>query len=125
MTVMMMSAERLRDILHVGKLIAGRSVRKVSGELSQLTGGRGISVCGCGLRGALQIGGNLLRYLLILRGVRLLKLLQGVHHLGEWRKLAAVGLLRNRGCAGGLRRVACESQALEGGGAYGLVEATC
>jgi len=91
-TMMVMAAESLRQILDVWKLPILRGARKIAGQLVQLVGRRRISLRLGGLGGALQIGRDLLGDLLILTRVRLLKLLQRVHHLDERRKLPLVGL---------------------------------
>jgi len=78
------AAHRLRQILDVGKLTAGRRVGEIGGELTQLAGRRRIAILRGRLRCALQIGSDLLRHLLILGGVRLLELLQRTHQLSKW-----------------------------------------
>src|ERR1039457_4693946 len=83
---------RLRQILHVGKLSALRGGGEVRSQLVELGRGRRVAVGGGGLGGALQVGRDLLRDLLVFRGVGLLKLLQGTQQLGKGRKL--VGILR-------------------------------
>jgi len=85
MMMMVMSAtDRFRQILDVGELSALGRIRKVGRELGELVRRCRISVRRRGLRGGLQVRGDLLRYLLVLRRVRLLKLLQRVQQLGEW-----------------------------------------
>jgi len=59
--------------------------------------GRGRIAAGSGsLGGALQVGGDLLRNLRELGWIRLLKLLERVHQLSEWGKLAAIRLPSGR-----------------------------
>lgn len=94
--MMMVAADRLRQVLDIGELAALGGVLEVGGELVKLGSRRRIAVrCG-GLGGALQIGGDLLRDLLILGRIRLLELLESAHQLSEGGKLAIVGLLRRR-----------------------------
>jgi len=63
--VMMASAEGLRQIRDIGKLAALRCRGEIRGELRELAGRGRIPIGGRGLRRALQIGGDLLRNLLI------------------------------------------------------------
>jgi len=93
-TMMMVTAQSLRQILHIWKLAVLRSARKVAGQLVQLVGRVGISIRLRGLGGGLQIRRDLLSDLLVLTRIRLLKLLERAHDLDEWRKLTIVGLLR-------------------------------
>lgn len=93
MMVMVASADRLRQILDAGELAALGGVGEVGGELIELVGRGSIAVRLGGLGRALQIGGDLLRNLLIFRRVGLLELLQLAHHLGEGRKLGAIRAL--------------------------------
>ena len=73
--MVVVASDSLRQILHIGELPALGSVGKVGADLVKLSGQRGIAVgLGC-LRGTLQVGGDLLRDLLILGRVGLLKLL--------------------------------------------------
>lgn len=90
------AADSLSQILYVGQLAARRGIRKVAGELGKLIRSRSIAVCLGSLGGARQVGGDLLRDLLIFGWIRLLQLLERTQHLAEGRKLAAVGLLRRR-----------------------------
>src|ERR1035437_9269158 len=96
MVVMMMAAERLRQILHVRELAALGCARKVVRKLRQL--GRLGSIAGRrgGLRGGLEVRGDLLRDLLVLGWVCLLQLLELTHQLSEARKLAIVWRLSDR-----------------------------
>jgi hypothetical protein len=91
--MVMAAADRLSQVRYVGQLAALAGVAKIRRELSELGGGRGISVRCRGFRCALQVGGNLLGDLLVLGRVRLLQLLQLAHNLGERRKLTAIRLL--------------------------------
>ncbi len=106
MAVMMMATNRVCQILKIGELTAGGRTRKVAGELRQLLRSRGISLRLVGLGGGLQIGGDLLRHLLILRRVSLLKLLELTHHLSEGRESAVVLPLGDRRPGGGAENVA-------------------
>jgi hypothetical protein len=83
--VMMMApaADGLRQIRNVGKLATLRRSGEIRGELGELVGRGRIPVGGRGLRGTLQIAGDLLGDLLILGWIRLLQLLQGAHQLRE------------------------------------------
>lgn len=90
MMVMVVSAHRLRQILHVRQLAALRGVGEVRRQLIELVGSGRIAVRQVSLSCGLQVRGDLLRDLLVFARVRLLKLLEHAHQLGEWRKLAAV-----------------------------------
>ena len=90
MVVMMMAADRLRQILHIGKLAALGGARKVVRKLRQLGRLGGIAGRRGGLSGGLKIGGDLPRDLLVLGWVRLLQLLELTHQLSEGRKPAVV-----------------------------------
>ena len=92
MMMMMMStaAHRLRQVLNIGELTALRGVGEVRRKLGELARRRGVAFRRRGLGGALQVGSDLLRDLLILGRVRLLKLLQRAQQLGERGKLAVV-----------------------------------
>ena len=81
--VMMMSAIGLGQVLDVGELDGVGSVRKVGGELIELVRCGGIALRLGGFGGAFEIRGDLLGKLLILGWVRLLKLLERAHQLGE------------------------------------------
>jgi hypothetical protein len=74
---------RLRQILHIRKLTALRGAGEIRGQLIELARRGGIAVGGSSLRRTLQVGGDLLRHLLILRGVGLLELLQRTHQLSK------------------------------------------
>jgi hypothetical protein len=90
-TVMVMAtADRLRQILDVGKLAGFRCVGEVRGELVELIGGGRVAVVARGLRGGLEVGRNLTGKLLILSRIRLLELLERAQHLGQRRELAVV-----------------------------------
>jgi hypothetical protein len=84
------SADRLREILQVGKLAALGCVGEVCRKLVQLVRRTGVALRLSGLSGALQVGGNLLRHLSVLDGVRLLKLLQRADQLRKWGELSTV-----------------------------------
>src|ERR1039458_3396987 len=96
MMVVMMPAHPLRQILNVGQLAALRGVRKVGGELVELGRGRRITLRLGSRGGACQVRGDLRGNLLILGGIRLLKLLECGQDLGQGRKLGAIALLRGR-----------------------------
>jgi len=84
MVVMMASAaDGLRQVRNVGKLPALRRGGEIRGELRELGGGSRIPVGRRGLRSTLQVGGDLLGYLLIFGRVRLLQLLQSAQQLRE------------------------------------------
>ena len=90
--VLLYTARRLRQILHVGKLPVAGGAGEVRGELIQLSRGGGIACRLRRLRGRLQIRGDLLRDRPVLHRIRLLQLLQRTQDLRERRKLAAIGL---------------------------------
>lgn len=90
MVMMVVSSNRLGQILNVGELAALRSIREVCGELVELARRVGVAVLLGGLRRALQVSGDLLSDLLVLSGIRLLKLLERAHQLRKWGKLALV-----------------------------------
>ena len=96
MVMMMMAADRLRQILDAGELAALGGARKIGGELVELGRRRGIAGRRRGLSGALQVGGDLLGNLRVLGRVRLLKLLEFSQHLRERRKPAVVRRLSDR-----------------------------
>src|ERR1035438_2650138 len=96
MMVVMMTADRLRQILHIGELAALGGARKVVGKLRELGRRRGIAGRRSVLRGCLEVGSDLRRDLLVLGRVRLLQLLKLTHQLSEGRKLAVVWRLRDR-----------------------------
>ena len=79
MMVVAATANCLRQILNVGELAALRSAGEVRGKLGELARRGSVAFRRGGLGGALQVGGDLLRYLLVFRRVRLLKLLQRAH----------------------------------------------
>lgn len=81
--VMMAAAHGLRQVLDIGKLTARGSVGEVGGKLIQLSGRAGVAVRLSGLRSTLQIRGDLLRDLLVFRGIGLLQLLERAQHLSE------------------------------------------
>ena len=72
MMVVATAANRLRQILYVRKLAALGGIGEIGSQLIQLRGSRGIAISSRGLRSILQVGGDLLRHLLILGGIRLL-----------------------------------------------------
>src|ERR1035441_8501943 len=92
MMMVVAARNRLRLILNVGELPALRGGSEVRGQLVELVRGGRVAVRSGGLGGALQVGRNLLRHLLVFRWVGLLKLLQGTQQLGKGREL--VGILR-------------------------------
>ena len=92
--VVMPAAHGFGEVRHVGKLAARRSRAEVRRKLVQQACGPRIPARRGALRSGLQVCGNLLRHLRILARVRLLKLLQRVHQLGERGKLATVRLSR-------------------------------
>jgi hypothetical protein len=92
MVMTVMPTHRLRQILDVGEVAALRRIRKIRGKLAELGRRGGIALRLRILRGALQIRGDLLGNLLVFGRVRLLKLLQFAHHLGERRKPAVIWL---------------------------------
>src|ERR1017187_949775 len=96
MMMMVMATDRLSQILHVGELAALRGVRKVRRKLVELGRRCRIAVRLGGLSGVLQVRGDLLGDLLVLGWIRLLKLLECAHELGERRKLAVLRLRRHR-----------------------------
>ena len=67
--MVMASADSLRQILNIRQLTTGGSRCEVLRQLGQLRGLGGIAIGLGSLRGGLQVGGNLLRYVLIIRGV--------------------------------------------------------
>ena len=81
--MMMVVMPTHRQILKAGELAAGRGIGEVRRKLVQLS--RRCRVpCGLGtLGGCLQVRGDLMCDLLVLGWVRLLKLLERVHHLDE------------------------------------------
>jgi len=81
--MMVMAADRLRQILDVRELSAFRRRGEVGGELVQLARGGGVALRLRGLRRALQIGGDLLGGLLVRRWIRLLQLLERRQQLRE------------------------------------------
>lgn len=91
--VMAVMSDGTCQILKIRQLTGSRGVRKIVCKLVQLSCARGVAAGLCGLRRALQISGYFLRDLRILRGIRLLKLLEGIRDLCEGRKLSAIGLL--------------------------------
>lgn len=82
MMMVVAAADRLREILDVWQLPGLRGGGEIRRELVELAGRGRIAGRLGRLGGALQVGGDLRGYLLILRGVRLLQLLQGVQELG-------------------------------------------
>src|SRR5664279_2326856 len=118
--VMMMAADRLGQILHVGELTVLGSVRKIAGKLVELSRRRGIAGRGGGLRRGLQVGSDLRSNLLVLGWIRLLKLLEFAHQLREGRKPGVVRRLRDRrgraGAQTAVGRVSRQAGALKGTG---------
>ena len=80
----------LRQILDVGELAAGRGGVEVRRKLVQLSRLGRIPLRLGGLGGGRQIRGDLLGNLRVLGRVRLLKLLERAHQLGEGRQRTAV-----------------------------------
>lgn len=103
-------AERRRQILNVRQLARCRGCLKIRGQLRQLRGAGGIATGCIGLRGRLQIAGDLLRDLCVFGWVRLLELLQLAHYLGQRRKRATIRLSADAACAG---RACCRTDALQ------------
>ena len=120
MVVVMMSAERLRQILHIRELAALGSVAKVGGKLGELARFGSIAGRRGGLCGGLEVRGDLLRDLLVLGWVRLLQLLEVTHQLSEGRKLAFVWRPKDRRRRTGAQTVVCragrQAGALDGTG---------
>jgi len=77
--MVVMATDRLSQILDVGELAALRGIREVCRKLAELVRRGRIAIRLGRLGGALQIRGDLLRYLLILAWVGLLKLLERAH----------------------------------------------
>ena len=92
MVVMMMGARRLRQILDVGDLAALRGAAEIARKLGELVRRRRIALRRGGLGRGFQICRDLLGDLLVLSRVRLLKLLEHAHQLGERGKPALVRL---------------------------------
>lgn len=76
--MVMAAAERLCQILNVGQLAALGSGCEIRGEAIECGRRGSVAIRLSRLRGALQVGRDLLRNLLIFRRIRLLKLLQSV-----------------------------------------------
>ncbi len=81
--MMVMASGSLSQILDVGELAALRGVREVRRKQVELSCRCRITVRLSSLGGALELRGDLLGYLLVLGGVRLLKLLERRQQLGE------------------------------------------
>lgn len=115
--VMMMSAaaDRLSQVRNVRELTALGRIGEIRGELVEFGRRGSISILCRGLRGILQIGGDLLGHLLILGRVRLLHLLQRAQQLREGRKLPGVGLLGRSPADAARRGIGRETGALKGG----------
>ena len=92
MMTVVMAGDRLGQVREVGELATLRCIRKVRPKLVEQARQSRMAVRLGSLSGPLQVGGDLLCDLLVLGWIRLLKLLQRVHQLGELRKLAAVRL---------------------------------
>ncbi len=106
MMVMTVTAQSLREILNIRQCVVLRSVLKVGSELVQLIRLGSVAIGGGGFGRALQIGRNLRGDLLILRGIRLLELLQSTQYLSEGGELVRVLRLRERGLADAARAAA-------------------
>ena len=76
MLAMVMAGDGLRQVGDIGELAGLGRVREVGGQLVELIRCAGVAILLGRLSRALQVCRDLLRNLLILRGVRLLKLLQ-------------------------------------------------
>lgn len=114
MMVHVPAAGCLRQILNVRKRVVLRGIGKVSGKLVELAGLGGIAIGGGRVGRVLEIGRNLRGHLLVLGGVRLLKLLERAQHLGERRELAVVGSLADAAETVPVG-FGCQTGALEGG----------
>ena len=90
-------------------------VGEVRGQLVELRRGRRVAVRGGGLGGALQVGRDLLRDLLVFRWVGLLKLLQRTQQLGKRRKLVGILRVPERDAAGAASAPAGRIGAAQGG----------
>ena len=113
--VMAAPTDGLGQILDVGQLAALRGGGEVRGKLAELRRLGRIAVRRGGLRGGLQVRGDLLSHLLVLGWIRLLKLLQRAHELCERRKLAVLRLRRHRRRASAVLRLDGRTRVLEGG----------
>lgn len=89
--MMVAAADCLCEVLDIGELAGLAGVGKVRGKLSKLIRRGGVAFRCRGLRCVSQIGGNLLRHLLVFGRVGLLELLQRAHQFGKGRELAIVG----------------------------------
>ena len=83
MMMVVAATDGLSQILYIRELAALRGAVEVAGKLAQLSRCRRIAVGLGRLSGVLQIGGDLLRDLLVLGWIGLLKLLKHAHHLGK------------------------------------------
>ena len=83
MVMVMATTGRLSQILDVWELAALRGTREVRRKLVELVRCRGIPVFPGSLGGALQVCRDLLCDLLVPGWIRLLKLLERAHQLGE------------------------------------------
>ena len=83
MMMVMAATNGLSQIMDIRELVALRGAIEVAGKLAQLSRRRGIAVGLGRLSGVLQIGGDLLRDLLVPGWIGLLKLLKHAHHLGK------------------------------------------
>lgn len=100
MTVVVMAADGLGQILNIGKLAALRSGAEVRCQLGQLACRRRVAIRLGGLRGGLQVSRDLLGHLGIFGRILLLQLLQLAQELRQRRQLRAAILRRGhrRGC---------------------------
>lgn len=105
--MMVMATDGLCQVLNVRELVARRGFCEIGGKLVELARRRRIAGRLSRLGGALQVCGDLLGYLLVLRRVGLLKLLERVHQPDCGRQLIAVGLLRGGRCARAAQIVRC------------------
>jgi|HubBroStandDraft_5_1064220.scaffolds.fasta_scaffold83391_2 hypothetical protein len=97
--MMVVSADRLSQLLKARELAARGCVAKIRRELAELTSSGCIAVTLGRLRSALQVRGDLLYHLLVLARIRLLKLLESADRLGHGRELPLIGQVADTTCA--------------------------
>src|SRR5580693_8693908 len=116
------AADRLREILQVGKLTGLGGISEVGRELAELGRRSGVSLRLSCLSGGLQVGGDLRRHLLVFGRVRLLKLLEDAGQLRKWRESRGVRCCHRRRHARVTRggRVSIDAGALESDDQYFL-----